>query len=67
MKFRKYLEGLEKVSEVGRFVIGNTSVDYDSFFGSIILAYFLTTTTGSMHLPLIDCLQRELPLRFEIM
>lgn len=67
MKFRKYLAALTKTTEVGRYVIGNSSADYDSFFGSIILAYFLTATTGSVHLPLIDCLQKELPLRFEIM
>jgi len=66
MNFRKYLTWLTsaRVSDHKMFVIGNSSVDYDSFFGSIILAYFLTSTTGNLHLPLIDCLSSDLRLRF---
>lgn len=53
----KYLAHLGKEGgrSLGRFVIGNSSVDYDSFFGSIIFAYLLTTTTGKLHQPIIDC------------
>jgi hypothetical protein len=69
MSFRKYLAGLAEtgVGGVGKFVIGNASVDYDSFFGSIILAFFLTRATGTLHMALIDCPRADLPLRFEIM
>jgi inorganic pyrophosphatase/exopolyphosphatase len=48
------------------YVIGNGSVDYDSFFGSIVLAYILTEASGFLHVPLIDCSRSDLNLRFEI-
>lgn len=68
MKFRKFLEDLGTTSakQISRFVIGNASVDYDSFFGSIVLAFILTSTTGKLHRPIIDCKRSELGLRFEI-
>ncbi len=68
MRFKQFLAHLSKlaVKEVSPYVIGNSSVDYDSFFGSIILAYILSITTGSMHRPLIDCSRKDLNLRFEI-
>lgn len=66
---KKYLAHLSKEGgrNLGRFVIGNSSVDYDSFFGSIIMAYLLTTSTGNLYQPIIDCSRQDLNLRFEIM
>lgn len=66
--FQKYLQriGQQSVKGVRNFVIGNSSVDYDSFFGSILMAYLLTTTTSRLHLPIIDCSLEELAHRFEI-
>jgi inorganic pyrophosphatase/exopolyphosphatase len=68
-RLKTYLAHLSKEGgrSLGRFVIGNSSVDYDSFFGSIILAYLLTTTTGKLYQPIIDCSKEDLRLRFEIM
>jgi hypothetical protein len=59
MNFRLYLQEIsnKSVQDVGKFVLGNTSVDYDSFFGSIIFAFLLTASTKKLHLPIIDCLQ----------
>lgn len=60
--FREYLKEIagKSVQSVNRFVLGNSSVDYDTFFGSIILAFLLTQTTKVFHLPLIDCKEQEL-------
>ena len=68
MSFRNYLAQMSQVplAQVRHFIIGNTSVDYDSFFGSVLLAYFLTRTTSTTYIPLIDCPKNELPLRFEV-
>jgi hypothetical protein len=68
MKFRQFLVRLSELAtkEVSPYVIGNSSVDYDSFFGSVILAYILSITTGDLHRPLIDCSRKDLNLRFEI-
>lgn len=66
MKLKAFLHDLAKIGtqKISHFVIGNASVDYDSFFGSIILAYILTSTTGFIHRPIIDCSKSELKLRF---
>lgn len=57
MSFRLYLEELssKSVQDVTRFVLGNSSVDYDTFFGSIIFAFLLTASTQKFHMPMIDC------------
>ena len=69
MKFREYLSSLYTVlqkSNPKRFVIGNSSADFDSIFGSIIYAYFLTAQLGQTYLPLIDCNKTDIPLRFDV-
>ena len=66
--FRSYLKNISSLSlqSASRFVLGNSSVDYDSFFGSIIMAFMLSTTTQNLHLPIIDCKPEEIQSRFEI-
>ena len=56
--FLNYVKDIRKLfhqSEVKGFVLGNTSADYDSIFGSIIYAYYVTTYLKTLYLPLIDC------------
>jgi hypothetical protein len=57
MMFRAFLNQIStsSVKETTHFVMGNSSVDYDTFFGSLLLAFLLTTTTKTMHMPIIDC------------
>lgn len=57
MNFRLYLQelGSKPVQDVSKFVLGNSSVDYDTFFGSIIFAFLLTASTKKFHMPIIDC------------
>ena len=42
--FRDFLSQISSkpLSEVNHFVMGNSSVDYDTFFGSIIMAFLIT-------------------------
>lgn len=39
------------------FVVGNTSVDYDSFFSSVLFSYLLTNLTERFYIPIISCLK----------
>ena len=48
-------------------MLGNSSADYDSIMGSLIMAFLLTSTTGTLHVPVIDCMREHLGLRFEVM
>lgn len=67
MSFKKFINILSETQiPITRFTLGNGSVDYDSFFGSIIFAYILTQTSGHLHQPIIDCPRNQLKLRFEI-
>jgi len=45
--FKGYLFELAKkhIKDTKYFVVGNTSVDYDSFFGSVLFAYWLSNIT----------------------
>ena len=69
MIFREYLLKLEESNrnEGKFFVLGNSSADYDSIFGSLVLAFLLSVTTGDLHIPIVDCRPEELSLRFEVM
>ena len=67
MGFRKYLSNLQKFQKQGdstRYVLGNSGADYDSVIGSLVYAFYLTKSFKVFHLPLIDCKQQDLPLRF---
>ena len=59
ISFRDYLASLynKNPDDTNYFVLGNASVDYDSFFGSILLAYLLTNLHNGkrFYLPLISC------------
>lgn len=68
MKFREYiksLRGLLQKGECKRFVLGNSGADYDSVVGALIYAFYLTRDEGILYLPLVDCPEADLPLRFE--
>lgn len=70
MNFRQYISSLrtllKKSEGSSRFVLGNSGADYDSVIGSIVYAFYITTTLKVLHLPLIDCPEKDLALRFEI-
>jgi inorganic pyrophosphatase/exopolyphosphatase len=68
MALKSFLKRLSTItaSESKLFVIGNSSADYDSIFGSIIFSFLLTSSTGQLHVPLIDCKRSELRLRFDV-
>lgn len=69
MKFREYLSSLSSILEKTnpkKYVIGNSSADFDSIFGSIIYAFFLTSQLGEPYLPIIDCNKTDIPLRFDV-
>lgn len=57
--FSGYLVELAKkqAKDTTYFVLGNSSVDYDSFFGSILLAYWLSNITERFYIPIISCLK----------
>lgn len=58
MSFRKFISSLRPVLQSGecnQFVLGNSGADYDSVVGSLIYAFYLTTSLKITHLPLIDC------------
>ena len=69
MNFLKYVKSLrsalEKQDAGKRFVLGNSSADYDSIMGSILYAFFMTNSMNILHFPLIDCPQADMALRFE--
>lgn len=68
-QFLTYLKSLKTLSlkkESKVFILGNSSADYDSIFGSMIYAYYLTTFLKTIHLPLIDCPKADMKLRFEV-
>jgi hypothetical protein len=71
MNFRQYLNllrtFLNNQHEPHRFVLGNSGADYDSVIGSLVYAFYISTVFKAIHLPLIDCAQRDLNLRFEVM
>lgn len=48
------------------FIIGNSSVDYDSFFGSLVYGYMKFLLYNVLFIPVIDCPKEEVPMRFEI-
>ena len=72
MKFRDYLERLFQLRLTNQhthhqnFIIGNSSVDYDSFFGSLVYGYLKFLLYNTLFIPLMDCPKQEVPLRFEI-
>ena len=72
VKFRDYIERLLQLRLTNQhlqhqnFIIGNSSVDYDSFFGSLIYCYMKFLLYNTLFIPLIDCPKQEVPLRFEI-
>lgn len=45
--------------------MGNSGADYDSVVGALIYAFYLTQDEGVLYLPLVDCPEADLPLRFE--
>jgi inorganic pyrophosphatase/exopolyphosphatase len=61
IKFHDYLNTLKnkKADDTKHFVLGNASVDYDSFFGSILLAYLLTNLTDRFYIPIISCAKED--------
>ena len=70
MNFRAYIKSLRYLLNKGdctKFVLGNSGADYDSVIGSLIYAYYMTTSLKILYLPLIDCHYNDLSLRFEIM
>lgn len=67
LNFVKDIKSLFQKSEVKGLILGNSSADYDSVFGSIIYAYYMTTFMKTLYLPLIDCPKADMKLRFEIM
>ena len=70
MRFRKYICSLREKLKEGKctnFVLGNSGADYDSVIGALLYAFHLTMTEDILYLPLIDCPENELALRFEIM
>lgn len=71
MSFRDYLKSLKYLASKSvklNFVLGNSSVDFDSFFGSLIYSYYLNhfSTPEETYVPLIDCPEEDIKLRFEI-
>lgn len=67
MSFREYIKSLRtllKSGECTKYVLGNSGADYDSVIGSLVYAFYMTTTVRVLHLPLIDCKEVDLPLRF---
>ena len=66
VNFVKDIKKLFQKSEIKGFILGNSSADYDSVFGSIIYAYYMTTYLKTIYLPLIDCPKADMKLRFEI-
>jgi exopolyphosphatase len=69
MKFKDYLATIHSLLEKShpkRYVIGNSSADFDSIFGSLIYAFFLTSQLGQTYLPIIDCNKTDIPLRFDV-
>lgn len=65
-----YVKGLKKMlgeESVKVFILGNSSADYDSIFGSLIYAFYMTMSLNVVHVPLIDCSKNDLKLRFEVM
>jgi hypothetical protein len=61
LKLKEYLERLFLLRLHGQhlnhqhFVIGNSSADFDSFFGSIIYGYMKFLLYNTLFIPLIDC------------
>ena len=55
MTYTKNIKSIFKNQQINNFVLGNTSADYDSIFGSLIYAFYLTTFLKISYLPLIDC------------
>ena len=58
MSFRNYITSLRgwlKTGDCTKFVLGNSGADYDSVVGSLIYAFYMTTSLKVLHLPLIDC------------
>lgn len=58
MNFRQYVNSLRSFLTAGdcnRFVLGNSGADYDSMIGSLVYAFYMTTSLKMLYLPLIDC------------
>lgn len=69
MNFSHYIKSLRSLLNKGectKFVLGNSGADYDSVVGSLLYAFYMTTSLNVLYLPLIDCHQSDLCLRFEI-
>jgi hypothetical protein len=68
MNFRQYISSLrstlQKSEGYHRFVLGNSGADYDSVIGSLLYAFYITMSLRVIHLPLIDCPEKDLALRF---
>ena len=68
MKFREYIKSLRELLKKGeckRFVMGNSGADYDSVVGAMVYAYYLTKAEDRLYLPLVDCPEADIELRFE--
>lgn len=69
MNFRKYLISLKSLlssNQCSNFVLGNSGADYDSIIGSLVYAFYMTTSFKVLHLPIIDCPRQDLALRFDV-
>lgn len=72
VRFVQYLDILNKLRQHGKhldhqhFIIGNSSADYDSIFGSLIYGYMKYILFKVIFIPLIDCPKEDVRLRFEV-
>ena len=69
MNFRKYLTSLKSLlssNQCSNFVLGNSGADYDSIIGSLVYAFYMTTSFKVLYLPIIDCPRQDLALRFDV-
>lgn len=69
MNFLQYIDSLRhlfKVQDCTKFVLGNSGADYDSVIGSLIYAFYMTISMKVLYLPLIDCKEQDLALRFQV-
>lgn len=69
MNFRKYLTSfpsLLSTKECSHWVLGNSGSDYDSIIGSLVLAFYMTTSFKVLHLPIVECPRNDINLRFDV-
>ena len=53
-------------STINKFIVGNSSADFDSVVGSLIYGYIKLLLFKEIFVPLIDCNPNDLRLRFEV-